>query len=210
MIDYLRDGDEIYRRSFATIRAEAAADLRRIPAALEGLAVRVAHACGATDAIADLLFSPNAAEAGRHALSAGGAILCDSRMVAAGITRARLPAHNPVICTLDDARVPDIAGRIGNTRSAAAVELWRPHLAGAVAAIGNAPTALFHLLEMLDEDGPKPALIIGFPVGFVGAAGAKAMLAGDSRGVPFVALRGRRGGSAVTAAAINALAAECR
>lgn len=204
MIGYLRDGAEIYRRSFAAIRAEA--DLSGIPADLEGLAVRVAHASGMVDVIADLVFSPDAAEAGRRALASGAAILCDSRMVAAGITRARLPADNAVLCTLGDPAVPDIAARIGNTRSAAALELWRPQLAGSVVAIGNAPTALFHLLEMLDEGAPKPALVIGFPVGFVGAAEAKETLARHRSGVPFIALRGRRGGSAVTAAAVNALA----
>ncbi|MGH7117302.1 MAG: precorrin-8X methylmutase [Stellaceae bacterium] len=206
MIDYLRDGAEIYRRSFAAIRAEA--DLSGIPAGLESLAVRVAHASGMVDAIADLVFSPDAAAAGRGALASGAAILCDSRMVAAGITRARLPANNAVLCTLGDPAVPKLAKRIGNTRSAAALELWRPRLAGSVVAIGNAPTALFHLLEMLDEGAPKPALIIGFPVGFVGAAEGKAMLAEHSRGVPFIAIRGRRGGSAMTAAAVNALASE--
>jgi precorrin-8X/cobalt-precorrin-8 methylmutase len=206
MIEYLRDAAEIYRSSFATIRAEA--DLSAIPADLETLAVRVVHASGMVDVVADLMFSPGAGTAGRRALTSGAPILCDSRMVAAGITRARLPAGNDVLCTLDDPRVPDLARRIGTTRSAMAVELWLPNLAGAVAAIGNAPTALFHLLEMLDAGAPKPALIVGFPVGFVGAAEAKEMLAGDSRGVPFVALRGRRGGSAMTAAAINALATE--
>jgi precorrin-8X/cobalt-precorrin-8 methylmutase len=205
MIDYLRNGEEIYRRSFAVIRNEA--DLSGIPAELEKLAVRVAHASGMVEVIADLVFSPDAAEAGRRALSSGAPILCDSRMVAQGIARARLSADNAVRCTLADPRVPDIAKRIGNTRSAAALELWRGHLAGSVVAIGNAPTALFRLLEMLDEGVAKPALIIGFPVGFVGAAEAKQALAEDSRGVPFIAIRGRRGGSAMTAAAVNALAA---
>jgi precorrin-8X/cobalt-precorrin-8 methylmutase len=206
MTEYIRDGQEIYRRSFATIRAEA--DLSRIPADLEKLAVRVAHASGMVDVIGDLLFSPGAGTAGRRALAAGAPILCDARMVAEGVTRARLPADNEVVCTLNDAAVPEIAKRIGNTRSAAALELWGPRLAGAVVAIGNAPTALFRLLEMLDEGAPKPALILGFPVGFIGAAESKAALAENSRGVPFVALKGRRGGSAMTAAAINALATE--
>lgn len=205
-MDYVRDGWEIYRRSFAIIRQEA--NLKGIPGDLEKLAVRVAHASGMVDVIADLVFSPDAATAGRQALLSGAPILCDARMVAEGITRARLPADNAVICTLDDPPVPTIAGRIGNTRSAAALELWRPHLAGAVVAIGNAPTALFRLLEMLDGKAPRPALILGFPVGFVGAAESKAALAEDSRGVPFVALRGRRGGSAIAAAAVNALATE--
>ena len=206
MTDYLRDGDEIYRRSFAIIRAEA--DLRHIPADLEKLAVRVAHASGMVDAIGDLAFSAGAGAAGREALRAGAAILCDSRMVAEGVTRTRLPADNPVLCTLRDPAVPDLAKVLGNTRSAAALELWRPLLAGAVVAIGNAPTALFRLLDMLDEGAAKPALIIGFPVGFIGAAESKAALAENSRGVPFVILKGRRGGSAMTAAAVNALATE--
>src|SRR4051812_42616075 len=204
MIDYVRDGEEIYRRSFAIIRQEAKLD--GIPASLEKLAVRVAHASGMVDVIADLVFSPDAGEIGRQALAAGAPILCDSRMVAEGITRARLPAKNDVVCTLGNPDVPQIAKRIGNTRSAAALDLWRPQLAGAVVAIGNAPTALFRLLELLDEGAPKPALILGFPVGFIGAAESKAALAENSRGVPFVAISGRRGGSAMTAAAVNALA----
>ncbi len=206
MIDYMRDGAEIYRHSFAIIRQEA--DLSGIPADLEKLAVRVVHASGMVDVAGDLVFSPGAGEAGRKALQAGAPILCDARMVLEGVTRSRLPADNQVICTLGDPAVPAIAARIGNTRSAAAMELWRPHLADSVVAIGNAPTSLFRLLEMLDDGAPRPALILGFPVGFVGAAESKAALAENSRGVPFVALRGRRGGSAMTAAAINALATE--
>lgn len=206
MLDYIRDGQEIYRQSFATIRAEA--NLAAIPADLEKLAVRVIHACGMVDAIDDLRFSPGAGAAGRKALAAGAPILCDARMVAEGVTRARLPANNRVICTLADASVPERARVLGNTRSAAAVELWLPDLAGSVVAIGNAPTALFHLLDLLDAGAPKPALILGFPVGFIGAAESKALLAADSRGVPFVALQGRRGGSAMAAAAVNALATE--
>src|ERR1700732_4684175 len=206
MLDYIRDGQAIYRASFATIRAEA--NLDAIPADLEKLAVRVIHACGMTDVIDDLVFSPGAGTAGRAALSRGAPILCDARMVAEGITRARLPANNRVICTLNDPSVPERARALGNTRSAAALELWRPDLEGSVVVIGNAPTALFHLLDMLDADAPKPALILGFPVGFIGAAESKALLAADSRGVPFVALRGRRGGSAMAAAAVNALATE--
>ncbi len=205
-MDYIRDGAEIYRRSFATIRLEA--DLSRIPTDLEKLAVRVIHACGMVDAAGDLVFSAGAGKAGRDALAAGAPILCDARMVAEGITRARLPAKNRVICTLGDPQMPDLAARIGNTRSAAALELWRPDLAGSVVAIGNAPTALYRLLEMLDEGAPRPALILGFPVGFIGAAESKDELAANSRGVPFVALRGRRGGSAIAAAAVNALATE--
>jgi precorrin-8X/cobalt-precorrin-8 methylmutase len=206
MLDYIRDGQEIYRRSFSIIRAEA--DMTGIPADLEKLAVRVAHASGMVDVIRDLAFSANAGSAGRAALAAGAPILCDARMVAEGITRARLPENNAVLCTLSDPAVPDLARTLGNTRSAAALELWRPHLAGSVIAVGNAPTVLFRLLEMLDEGAAKPALIIGFPVGFVGAAESKAALAENSRGVPYVVLRGRRGGSAMAAAAVNALATE--
>ncbi|MGE4218025.1 MAG: precorrin-8X methylmutase [Alphaproteobacteria bacterium] len=206
MMDYLRDGQEIYRRSFATIRAEA--DLTRIPPDLEKLAVRIIHAGGMTDIPADLAFSPGAGLAGRAALAKGAPILCDARMVAEGVTRARLPADNPVICTLHEPAVPELARRIGNTRSAAALDLWGARLDGAVVAIGNAPTALFRLLEMLDAGATRPALILGFPVGFVGAAESKAELAANSRGVPFVTLHGRRGGSAMAAAAVNALASE--
>jgi len=206
MIDYIRDGQAIYRNSFATIRAEA--DLTHIPADLEKLAVRVIHACGMVDVVQDLQFSPGAGLAGRRALAAGAPILCDAHMVAEGVTRARLPANNPVICTLKDERVPAMALEEGNTRSAVALELWRPWLEGSVVVIGNAPTALFYLLEMLDAGAPRPALILGFPVGFVGAAESKAMLAADSRGVPFVVVNGRRGGSAMAAAAVNALATE--
>jgi precorrin-8X/cobalt-precorrin-8 methylmutase len=206
MIDYIRDGQEIYRNSFAIIRAEAKLDA--IPADLEKLAVRVIHACGMVDVVQDLRFSPGAGKAGRDALAAGAPILCDARMVAEGITRARLPANNAVICTLKDDSVPALAQALGNTRSAAALELWRPHLQGSVVVIGNAPTALFYLLDMIDAGAPKPALILGFPVGFVGAAESKAMLAADSRGVPFVIVEGRKGGSAMAAAAVNALATE--
>ncbi|WP_225776067.1 precorrin-8X methylmutase [Pseudomonas sp. Marseille-Q5115] len=206
MIDYIRDGQAIYRNSFATIRAEA--DLTHIPADLEKLAVRVIHACGMVDVVQELQFSPGAGLAGRRALAAGAPILCDAHMVAEGVTRTRLPANNPVICTLKDERVPAMALEEGNTRSAVALELWRPWLEGSVVVIGNAPTALFYLLEMLDAGAPRPALILGFPVGFVGAAESKAMLAADSRGVPFVVVNGRRGGSAMAAAAVNALATE--
>jgi precorrin-8X/cobalt-precorrin-8 methylmutase len=206
MLDYIRDGQAIYRASFATIRAEA--NLSAIPADLEKLAVRVIHACGMTDIVDDLLFSPGAGAAGRAALAAGAPIFCDARMVAEGVTRSRLPADNRVICTLNEPSVPERARAMNTTRSAAALEWWRPGLGGSIVVIGNAPTALFHLLDMLDNGAPKPALIIGFPVGFIGAAESKAMLAEDSRGVPFVALRGRRGGSAMAAAAVNALATE--
>ncbi|MFJ1571511.1 precorrin-8X methylmutase [Pseudomonas sp. NPDC088322] len=206
MIDYIRDGQEIYRNSFRIIRDEAR--LERIPADLEKLAVRVIHACGMVEAIDGLQFSAGAGAAGRAALAKGAPILCDAHMVAEGITRARLPANNQVICTLRDPSVPALAKEQGNTRSAVALELWREHLEGSVVVIGNAPTALFYLLEMIDAGAPKPALILGFPVGFVGAAESKAMLAADSRGVPFVIMQGRLGGSAMAAAAVNALATE--
>lgn len=206
MIDYSRDAHDIYRQSFAIIRAEA--NLERIPADLEKLAVRVAHSCGMPDVIDDLVFSPNAGAIGRAALAAGAPILCDSQMVANGVTRARMPAGNEVICTLNDPQVAELASRLGTTRSAAALELWLPKLAGSVVAIGNAPTALFRLLEMLDAGAPKPALILGFPVGFVGAAESKDELAANPRGVPFVIVRGRRGGSAMAAGALNALGTE--
>ena len=206
MMDYLRQGDEIYRKSFAMIRAEA--NLEGLPADLAQVAVRLIHACGMTDLVDDLVAAADAVSAGRKALQQGAPILCDAQMVAYGVTRQRLPAKNEVICTLNDPRVPEIAQQIANTRSAAAIELWKPHLAGAVVAFGNAPTALFRLLELLDEGIAKPALILGFPVGFVGAAESKAELAANSRGIPFITLHGRRGGSAIAAAAINALAKE--
>lgn len=206
MLDYIRDGTEIYQHSFAIIRAES--KLEGLSPILETVAVRLIHACGMTDIVQDLAYSPGAAEAGRQALTQGAPILCDAQMVANGVTRSRLPANNAVICTLNDPQVPGLAQSLQNTRSAAALELWHPHLDGAVVAIGNAPTALFRLLEMLDAGAAKPALILGFPVGFVGAAESKAALAVDSRGIPFITLQGRRGGSALAAAAVNALAKE--
>ncbi len=206
MLDYIRDGAAIYNKSFAMIRAEA--DLSEVPIDLEKLVVRLIHSCGITDIVKDIQASPHAGTIGRNALANGAPILCDAHMVANGVTRSRLSAANPVICTLRDERTPELAKQLGNTRSAAAMELWRPDLAGAVVAIGNAPTALFHLLEMIDNGAPKPALILGFPVGFVGAAESKAELAANSRGVPFVTLHGRKGGSAIAAAAVNALAQE--
>lgn len=206
MLDYIRDGAAIYDKSFAMIRAEA--DLAGVPADLEKLVVRLIHSCGITDIVKDIEASPNAGTIGRNALAHGAPILCDANMVANGVTRSRLSANNSVICTLRDERTPDLAKQLGNTRSAAAMELWLPDLAGAVVAIGNAPTALFHLLEMIDNGAPKPALILGFPVGFVGAAESKAELAANSRGVAFVTLHGRKGGSAIAAAAVNALAQE--
>ncbi|MFG1261975.1 MULTISPECIES: precorrin-8X methylmutase [Xanthobacter] len=203
-LDYVRDGTAIYERSFAIIRAEA--DLSRFSADEEDVAVRMIHACGLVEAARDFVFGPGAVAAARAALQAGAPILCDAQMVAHGITRARLPAGNEVICTLRDPAVPALAEKLGTTRSAAALELWGDHLAGAVVAIGNAPTALFHLLEMLDRGAPKPAAILGMPVGFVGAAESKDALADDPRGVPFAIVRGRLGGSAITSAAVNALA----
>ena len=204
--DYLRDPDAIYRESFARIRAEA--DLSALPAALHKLALRLAHAGGDSAVLRDLVWSDDAIAAGAAALAAGAPILVDAAMVKAGIAARRLPRRNKVLCLLGDKRVPALAARLGTTRSAAAVELWRPHLAGAVVAIGNAPTALFHLLELIAAGAPKPALVLGFPVGFVGAAEAKAALAENAFGLPFVALAGRRGGSAFAAAAVNALAGE--
>jgi precorrin-8X/cobalt-precorrin-8 methylmutase len=201
---YETDGAAIYRQSFATIRAEA--DLGRFSADEEPVAVRMIHAAGMVGLEAHIHFTPGMAGIARSALENGAPILCDARMVLEGITRARLPAGNAVICTLGESTVPALAQSMRNTRSAAALELWRPHLEGAIVAIGNAPTALFHLLEMLDAGAPRPAAILGIPVGFVGAAEAKDALAADPRGVPFLIVRGRIGGSAMTAAAVNALA----
>ncbi|GGG28807.1 precorrin-8X methylmutase [Chelatococcus composti] len=201
--DYIREGAEIYRRSFAIIRAEA--DLSRFSGTAERVVVRMIHACGMTDLPADIDLSPDFAEAAEAALKRGAPILCDAKMVANGITRARLPANNEVICTLDDPRVPALAAELGNTRSAAAMELWRERLEGALVVFGNAPTALFRLLEMLDAGAPKPAAVIGIPVGFIGAAESKEALARDGR-VPYLVVHGRRGGSAMAAAAVNALA----
>ena len=206
LYDYIRDGAAIYRQSFATIRGEA--DLSAIPDDLKPVAVRVIHACGMVDAAQDLLFSTDVGTAARAALRSGAPILCDSEMVAHGVTRARLPADNAVICTLRDPAVPDLAKTIGNTRSAAALDLWGERLGGSVVAIGNAPTALFYLLEMLAAGAPKPAAILGFPVGFVGAMESKEALAENPFGVPYLAIRGRRGGSAMAAAAVNALASD--
>ena len=203
--DYIRDGAAIYERSFATIRAEA--DLSRFSPEEARVAVRVIHACGVVGITGDLQFSPGFTAAARVALLAGAPILCDAKMVAHGITRARLPAGNEVVCTLDAAETPGIAARIGNTRSAAALELWGPRLGGALVAIGNAPTALFHLLDLLDAGAPPPAAIIGMPVGFVGAVESKQALADYGR-VPFATVHGRRGGSAMAVAAVNALASE--
>jgi precorrin-8X/cobalt-precorrin-8 methylmutase len=205
MIDYIRDGAEIYQRSFAIIRAEA--DLSRFSAAEARVVVRMIHACGLVELADDVQMSDDFETAARTALLAGRPILCDAEMVAHGVTRARLPGQNAVVCTLRDPQTPALAQALGNTRSAAALELWGDHLAGAVVAIGNAPTALFRLLEMIDAGAPRPAAVIGLPVGFVGAAESKAALAvrGD---LPFLVVRGRKGGSAMAAAAVNALASE--
>ncbi len=202
MADYIRDGDAIYQRSFAIIRAEA--DLARFNQAQERVAVRIVHACGMPDVARDLVFAPGAVEAGIAALQAGASIFCDAEMVAHGITRARLPAGNDVICALSDPATPAFAKELGTTRSAAAVDLWGERLAGALVAIGNAPTTLFRLLELLEAGAPKPACIVGMPVGFVGAAESKeALIVAD---LPSLVVRGRRGGSAMAAAAVNALA----
>jgi precorrin isomerase len=206
MFNYIRDAQEIYRNSFAIIRDEANLDI--LPPDVAKVAVRLIHACGMTDIVTDLAYSETAVKSGRKALADGAPILCDCRMVAEGVTRKRLPANNQVICTLNDPQVPELAHHLNTTRSAAALELWRSHLANSVIAIGNAPTALFRLLEILDEGVAPPAVILGFPVGFVGAAESKAALAADSRNTPFITLHGRRGGSAIAAAAVNALATE--
>ncbi|MGC1776512.1 MAG: precorrin-8X methylmutase [Xanthobacteraceae bacterium] len=201
---YLRDGRAIYERSFAIIRAEA--DLARFSADEAEIAVRMIHACGQVDIARHIMFGDNLVAAARGALNKGAPVLCDAEMVAHGVTRARLPASNEVVCTLNDPRTADLAARQATTRSAAALDLWRDRLGGAIVAIGNAPTALFRLLELLDAGAPKPAAILGIPVGFVGAAESKEALAGNPRGVPYLIVCGRIGGSAMTAAAVNALA----
>ncbi|MER6911212.1 precorrin-8X methylmutase [Streptomyces sp. NPDC000594] len=206
VFDYEKDGAAIYRQSFATIRAEA--DLAGLPADVSQVAVRMIHACGMVDLVRDLSYSPQVVARARAALRAGAPILTDARMVASGVTRKRLPADNEVICTLNDPSVPDLAARLGTTRSAAALELWRDRLDGAVVAIGNAPTALFRLLEMVEEGAPRPAAVIGVPVGFIGAAESKEALAGHGSGLDHLVVRGRRGGSAMAAAALNAIASE--
>ncbi len=203
--DYIRDPDAIYRASFETIRAEVA--LAHLPDDIAGVAVRLIHACGMPDIVDDLAYTESVVASAREALAGGAAILADSRMVASGVIERRLPASNPVICTLNDSGVVDRACAKATTRSAAAVDLWRDHLQGSVVAIGNAPTALFRLLELLSDGAPKPAAIFGFPVGFVGATESKIALT-ETAPAPFLTLRGRRGGSAMAAAAINALAME--
>ena len=204
MTGYERDGAAIYRESFATIRREA--DLSGVPPGLERVAVRMMHACGMTDLVDDLAWSAGFAKQAEAALKAGAPVFCDSSMVAAGITRSRLPAGNDVLCTLRDPRTPDLAKQLGTTRTAASVELWRDRLDGALVAVGNAPTALFHLLDIVAAGAPRPAAVIGVPVGFVGAAESKAALADSTLGLEFLTLNGRRGGSAIASAAVNALA----
>jgi len=203
-LDYLRDPDAIYRQSFATIRAEA--DLARFPDDVAELVIRLIHTCGMVDLAGDIAFSADVVAKGRAALRGGAPILVDAQMVGAGITARLLPAKNRILCHLHDAAVPGLARAIGTTRSAAAVDRWLPELEGAVVAIGNAPTALFRLLELIDAGAPRPAAVLAFPVGFVGAAESKAELAGNPRGLSFATVRGRRGGSALAAAAVNALA----
>ncbi|MFE2183171.1 precorrin-8X methylmutase [Streptomyces sp. NPDC059455] len=209
VFDYEKDGAAIYRASFATIRAEA--DLGGLPAEVSQVAVRMIHACGMVDLVKDLAYTPEVVSRARAALRSGAPVLCDARMVASGVTRKRLPADNEVICTLTDPAVPELARRMGTTRSAAALELWRDRLEGAVVAVGNAPTALFRLLEMIEEGGagaPRPAAVIGVPVGFIGAAESKEALAGHPAALDHLVVHGRRGGSAIAAAAINAIASE--
>ncbi len=202
--EYEKDGAEIYRQSFATIEAEA--DLDRIPADLRAAAIRMVHASGQVDLLDDLAWSPGLAASAEQALRAGAPILCDSRMVASGIIRSRLPRDNDVVCLLGDPRLTGLAADLGTTKTAAAVELWRPLLRGSVVAIGNAPTALFHLLEVVTEDPSlKPAAVLGIPVGFIGAAESKRALADNELGLDYLVVHGRRGGSAVTVAAVNAL-----
>lgn len=202
--DYIRDPQEIYRKSFATVRSEA--DFSAMDADMATVAERLIHACGMPDILDDLAWTPDAAQAGRDALRAGAPILADCRMVVEGVIRAGLPNDNAVFCSLNDDRTRPLAAKLETTRSAAAVELWQDHLEGAVVAVGNAPTALFHLLELLSKGAPKPAVILGFPVGFVGAAESKEALVEAKLQVPYVTLRGRRGGSAIAAAGVNALA----
>lgn len=202
--DYIRDGNAIYERSFAIIREEA--DLSAFTEEQADIAIRMIHACGQVEAASHFRFSPDFVSAARGALLAGKPILCDAQMVAHGVTHARLPAENAVICTLRDPRTPELAKKIGNTRSAAALDLWAEKLDGALVAIGNAPTALFYLLEMLEMGAPRPAAIIGMPVGFVGAAESKDALEASTLGIPYAIVKGRMGGSAMTAAAINAVA----
>ena len=205
MRPYIKDPMAIYAESFATVRREA--KMERFPEAMQPMVTRLIHSCGMVEIADRLAFTDTAMDVGHAALVAGKPVLCDCEMVGAGVIRRYLPVENDVVVTLNDPSVPERAKSIGNTRSAAAVELWEPHIEGAVVAVGNAPTALFHLLELIDQGFPKPAVILGFAVGFIGAAESKAELSGDPRGCDFVALRGRKGGSAMASAAVNALAA---
>ena len=200
---YLRDPDAIYAQSFATIRAEA--DLTQLPPELHEAAIRMIHASGMVDLVEDIIGDPDVVAAARHALGRGASVLCDCEMVRAGVIRRYLPEATELVLTLNDPAVPTLAKSLGTTRSAAAVELWRPHLADAVVLIGNAPTALFHLIEVIETGGPRPAAIIATPVGFVGAAESKALLASNRLSIPFLTVRGRRGGSAIASAAFNAM-----
>jgi precorrin-8X/cobalt-precorrin-8 methylmutase len=206
VLDYIRDAAEIYRRSFATIRAEA--DLARFPDDVAQVVVRLIHTCGQVDVTEHVAYTDDVVARTRAALEAGAPVLCDSSMVAAGITRSRLPADNQVVSLVADPGAPDLAGRLGSTRSAAGVDLWADRLGGAVLAIGNAPTALFRLLELLDDGAPTPAAVLGGPVGFVGSAQSKQELIDRPRGMSYLVVTGRRGGSAMSAAAVNAIASE--
>ncbi|AKT52079.1 precorrin-8X methylmutase [Arsenicicoccus sp. oral taxon 190] len=204
--DYIKDGAEIYRQSFATIRREARLD--HLPEDVAYVAVRMIHASGQVDLVDDIVYSPTVIQRARAALQAGAPILCDAQMVASGVTRKRLPADNEVLCLLNDPRVPGLAAELGTTRSAAALELWGDRLDGAVVAIGNAPTALFHLLDMLEHTEIRPAAVVGIPVGFIGAAESKEALAANTLGLDYLVVHGRRGGSAITCGALNAIASE--
>jgi precorrin-8X/cobalt-precorrin-8 methylmutase len=204
MYEYEKDGAEIYRRSFATIRAET--DLTGLPEDVARVTVRMVHACGQVDLVEDLAYSPDVVARAREALDAGAPVFCDAEMVASGVTRRRLPEDNDVVCSLNDPRTPGLAAELGTTRTAAALELWRDRLGGAVVAIGNAPTALFHLLEMVAAGAPRPAAVLGIPVGFIGAVESKDALAASD--LEHLVVRGRRGGSAITAAAVNAIASD--
>ncbi|WP_187352184.1 precorrin-8X methylmutase [Allosaccharopolyspora coralli] len=204
--DYIRNGPEIYRHSFATIRSEARLDT--LPTDIAQVAVRMIHACGMVDLVDDIAYSDGVVQQARTALRAGAPILCDAEMVAAGVTRKRLPADNEVLCSLSEPQVPKLAERLDTTRSAAALDLWGDRLDGAVVAVGNAPTALFRLLELLQAGAPRPAAVLGIPVGFVGAVESKQALVHHRSGVPFLVVHGRRGGSAMAVAALNAIASE--
>lgn len=208
MYDYIREPDAIYEKSFATVKAET--DFSGMNAALETMVTRVIHSCGMPEIMDDIAYHPDIAKACKGALLGGCTILSDCEMVTHGIIRKFLPAENKVICTLNNDGVPELAKSLGTTRSAAAIELWKPHLQGAIAVFGNAPTALFHLLEMLEAGAPRPAAILGFPVGFVGAAESKEALALSDLGIPFLTLKGRKGGSAMAAAAVNGASTLCR